>query len=248
MQCILYRDGEGAHAQQLAQSWHGHPVEPPFHFRFTLTGRDTLRFEAWREAAAHVHPAAAPGVFQEELWRYDVVEFFIATADARRYLEFNLCPNGAWWAAGFTDPRVPLPGFNAQELQPAIKAEMLPTRWRCSVEVPLAALRPRGWEPATARMAAAAVLCRGGQYTYLTTCDQRSGKPDFHHPQDWEESTNTPDGCKGGWTCGASHAPRRGEPQMGLGRINDEQEIWQATPEGDVKLCRACRRNRAVGH
>lgn len=172
----------------LAESWQGAPVEPPFHFRFQLTARDSLRFEAWREAEAIIHPAARLGVFQEELWRYDVVEFFIATADARRYMEFNLCPNGAWWAEGFTEPRVKLEGFDARSLRPALHADMQPTRWSCSAELPLAALRPWGWAPEECRLAACAVLCREGEYTYLTSCGQRVGRPDFHHPRDWERA------------------------------------------------------------
>ena len=186
MQCKLHNECAPGEGQLLAESWQGERVEPPFHFRFTLTAADSLRFEAWRAAPALVHPAAAPGVFQEELWRYDVVEFFIATADARRYLEFNLCPNGAWWAEGFTEPRVKLAGFDARALRPALCADMQPGRWRCSAELPLAALRAWGWSPGECRLAACAVICREGEYTYLTSCEQRAGRPDFHHPWDWE--------------------------------------------------------------
>ena len=186
MQCKLHRIAAHAEAQQLTESWEGAPVEPPFHFCFTLTEEDTLRFEARREAAAIVHPAAKLGCFQEELWRYDVVEFFIATADARSYLEFNLCPNGAWWAEGFTEPRVKLPGFDALSLRPILQADMQQARWRCSAELPLEPLRRRGWLPWECRLAACAVLCREGVYTYLTSCEQRVGRPDFHHPWDWE--------------------------------------------------------------
>ena len=50
-------------------------------------------------------------------------------------------------------------------------------------------------------------------------------------------TTNTPDGCKGGCTCGASHAPRRGEPQMGLGRINDPSSLLRSYAEaGEQKF------------
>ena len=191
MQCKLHKETEPARAQLLAESWQGERVEPPFHFCFTLTAADTLRFEAWRAAGAVVHPAAVAGAYQEELWRYDVVEFFIATADARRYMEFNLSPNGAWWAEGFTEPRVKLAGFDARSLRPTLRAEMQTGRWHCSAELPLAELRRWGWLPWECRLAACAVICRAGEYTYLTSCDERSGKPDFHHPWDWEPALLT---------------------------------------------------------
>lgn len=185
MQCIIHR-GTPAGAQHLLHEWHGSAVRPPFHFSFHTEKDAVLCFRAWRDAPCVIHPAAQPGKWQEELWRYDVVEFFIATPDARRYLEFNLCPNGAWWAAAFTDPRVPLPGFDAQSLHPVTRGRSTPTCWECEAAVPLAPLRNLGWQPETWRMAVSAVICREGEYTYLTTCEQTSGKPDFHHPWDWE--------------------------------------------------------------
>lgn len=171
--------------QTLGQEWHGAAVAPAFEFRLWREG-ETLGFAARRAAAAVVHPAARPGAWQEELWRYDVVEFFIATPDAARYLEFNLCPNGAWWAAGFTEPRVPLPGFDARRLEPITRGEMSPAGWACEARVPLPLLREWGWVPDACRVAVCAVICREGAYTYLTSCEQTSGKPDFHHPWDWE--------------------------------------------------------------
>lgn len=170
----------------METEWYGQEVSPAFGFRFELG--ETLRFEAWRAAPAVIHPGARAGVFQEELWRYDVVEYFISTAAADRYMELNLCANGAWWAAGFSEPRKPLEGFDGRAL--GIKTcgeESLPGGgWRCRAELPVETLRRWGWEPAESRMAAAAVICREGRYTYLTTCEQRQGKPDFHRPWDWE--------------------------------------------------------------
>lgn len=186
VRCKVYR-AAGREAQQLAENWQGERVHPPFHFCFEQRSGE-LVFEAWRDAAAEVHPQARLGVYQAELWRYDVVEFFLATQDASRYLEFNLSPNGAWWAAGFSAPRVPLPGFDAQKLAPAIRAEMKPERWRCSAAIPLRALAHYGWHLCESRLAACAVVCRDGQYSYFTSCGVRMGKPDFHRPGDWEEA------------------------------------------------------------
>lgn len=189
MQCIIHPTA--AEPQQLATTWQGQQVEPPFKFLLSVQGGN-LVFQASRAAAAHLHPAAQPGEFREELWRYDVVEFFIATPDAKRYLEFNLCANGAWWAAAFTNPREPLPGFDARELSPATTGSCTPAGWACEARIPLLSLEHRGWQPAHCRMAVCAVLCREGHYTYLTTCEAREGKPDFHHPWDWEPARLVP--------------------------------------------------------
>ncbi len=51
------------------------------------------------------NPGAAPGKFHEGLWRYDVAEWFVANRDTGRYMEWNLAPNGAWWAMLFSEPR-----------------------------------------------------------------------------------------------------------------------------------------------
>ena len=189
MQCLIH-DTAGAPPQTLDTEWHGAAVQPPFYFRFHTAG-GRLVFEAWRDAAAQLHPKAQEGCFQENLWKYDVVEFFVATPDARRYLEFNLSPNGAWWAAAFTEPRVPLHGFCGSDLAAAAHGHISGQGWRCRAEINLNTLEARGWLLPTCRLAVCAVLSREGQYTYLTTCEQRDGKPDFHHPWDWERALST---------------------------------------------------------
>lgn len=186
MQCIIH-SAEKAQYQTLTREWHGSEVQPGFDFRFHYAAaEDMLVFRMQREAPAVIHPAAAPGAWQEELWRYDVAEFFIATPGADRYLEFNLCPNGAWWAAAFTEPRVPLAGFDARALAPRTSGLCRPEGWVCEARVPLALLRAHGWELSACRMAVCAVICRAGAYTYLTSSEQTSGRPDFHRPWDWE--------------------------------------------------------------
>lgn len=64
-----------------------------------------LWFLAARNREATVHPDARPGQFQPELWRYDLAEWFLASGEGTNYWEFNLAPNGAWWACAFTDVR-----------------------------------------------------------------------------------------------------------------------------------------------
>ncbi|MBQ2379954.1 MAG: hypothetical protein II295_06125, partial [Akkermansia sp.] len=100
--------------QQINQEWYGATIVPPYEYSFTLTP-EGLEFYASRKAAATVHPDGVCGAFQAELWRYDAAEFFITTPDGKRYMEFNLSPNGAWWAAVFCAPRQIAPGFENWE-------------------------------------------------------------------------------------------------------------------------------------
>lgn len=46
------------------------------------------------------------GTFYEGLWRYDCGELWLYSPSTQRYVEFNLAPNGAWWASVFSSPRI----------------------------------------------------------------------------------------------------------------------------------------------
>ena len=87
--------------QRLTHDWYGTPVNAPVEFSFTIE-EEYLVFRAAQAAPVTIHPEARPGEFTEELWMYDTAEFFVADAEGKQYLEFNLCPNGAWWACTFT--------------------------------------------------------------------------------------------------------------------------------------------------
>lgn len=90
--------------QELVNDWFGYDVEPSAEFAFATDG-EYLWFLASRSKEATVHPDARPGQFLPELWRYDLAEWFMAAGDGTNYWEFNLAPNGAWWACAFSDTR-----------------------------------------------------------------------------------------------------------------------------------------------
>ena len=173
--------------QQLSHEWEGHAVTPPAEFRFSLTA-EGLVFCARRQAAAQVHPQGKCGCFQEELWKYDAAEFFISTADGERYLEFNLSPNGAWWAHVFSAPRVSAVGFESY-----IPAGICATGkcgaegWAAEALVPHGVLQELGIDPATCRLAACAIL-ESPQQIFLTTALPCNTQPDFHRPDLWESA------------------------------------------------------------
>ncbi len=168
--------------QSLSREWYGTPVFPPFDYRFTATDKG-LRFEALRLAPALIHPDARPGSYQEELWRYDTAEFFLAPISGGPYLEFNLCPNGAWWQCAFTTPRQVAEGVS---LPPPtdIRSVCTRERWSCGATLPRETLELLGLEMHACRLAACAIL-NSPEQIFLTTAERTEGAPDFHHPSDW---------------------------------------------------------------
>ena len=60
----------------LETDWNGDPVSSPPRFAFA---NDTTHFHfcAQRDGESTVHPSALLGVFQAELGKYDVAEFFL---------------------------------------------------------------------------------------------------------------------------------------------------------------------------
>ncbi len=172
--------------QALDQEWFGSAVEPPFEFRFWLS-EEALHFAARRAAPALLHPEAREGRFQELLWKYDTAEFFVATPEGDRYMEFNLAPNGSWWSAAFTEPRVVNPAVPPVPQGVVAHGHADATGWECEARLPLAYLALMGIHPGLApcRLAAAAIL-NSPQQVFLTTSTDTSGSPDFHRILSWE--------------------------------------------------------------
>lgn len=172
--------GEGAAWQSIGREWHGRAVNPAFRYRFSLVPQG-LEFRAARAAAALVLPESAPGQFTPGLWKCDTAEFFLAREDASRYLEFNLSPNGAWWACVFSAPRVPDAAMAGW--LPPIKAEACRTggSWESRAILPMEAIAGLGIDLAHCRLAACAIL-ESPRQIFLTTAEGCSGEPDFHLP------------------------------------------------------------------
>lgn len=168
--------------QQLTHEWYGKPVVP-VEYCFSIE-EDCLVFRASQAAPVTIHPEAQPGVFKEELWMYDTAEFFVADAEGKNYMEFNLCPNGAWWACAFCSPRQPLVGAGIPEGVETI-GSVTPGGWGCSARVPLAYLRSIGIDIRNCRLAATCIL-NSPDYQFCTTSDDLSGEPDFHRPLSWQ--------------------------------------------------------------
>lgn len=168
---------------ELRREWYGTELPEPVRYGFRVV-EGKLVYTASQRRAVKLHPSAQPGEFVEGLWEYDTAEFFVANAEGTRYMEFNLAPNGAWWACVFTEPRVrdlsvpPLPSVATRGVI------ALDGSWECRAELPLAYLEAIGIAPANCRLAAAAIQ-NSPDYLYLTTSSDLHGEPDFHRPWSW---------------------------------------------------------------
>lgn len=128
------------------------------------------------------HPDARPGKYQAELWRYDVAEFFLQSADRQRYLEFNLSPNGAWWSSAFDAPRQPAPGEPAPVPEVITRAHQDAEGWQAAASLPLAWLQKHYGFGAKTTLNATFILNSPAQI-FLTAGDLGPGEPDFHRPR-----------------------------------------------------------------
>ncbi len=182
MRIQINQTSDACAPQRLGQEWYGAKVEPAVEFSFSIEG-DELVFRVSREASAKIHPDAKLGVFQENLWKYDTAEFFIAKEDCSRYLEFNLSPNGAWWSMIFTDPRVV--DESAIQITPRVcEAQCDDKGWSCTARIPIADLIAMGLDPRNSRMAVCSIL-ESPEQIFLTTADKTEGVADFHKLPDW---------------------------------------------------------------
>lgn len=141
-----------------------------------------LWFIAHHRRPAMLHPQARPGMFQAELWRYDVAELFLADPASGRYFEFNLAPNGAWWSCEFTAPRVRAEETDIVMPEVATFADLAADgSWVAAMALPLDLLKARlGFGPET-RANVTMILCSPDQ-RFITAADPGGGEPDFHQP------------------------------------------------------------------
>jgi hypothetical protein len=165
----------------LEKDWHGEPLDDPAAFGLAID-HGSFWFVATRRKPASLHPDARPGKFTAELWKYDVAEFFISHPESGRYLEFNLAPNGAWWSAEFTAPRV---RANENDVEmPGVKTFSDLTSdgtWLAAVSIPLDILQARLDFGEASRMNVTMIVDSPEQ-RFLTASPAPSGEPDFHLP------------------------------------------------------------------
>jgi hypothetical protein len=121
------------------------------------------------------------------LWEYDVAELFLADPASGRYLEFNLAPNGAWWNAEFTAPRVRTDGANVAMPDVQTFAEQATDgSWAAAMSLPLDVLEARiNFGPRT--RANVTFILESPAQRFLSANDPGGGQPDFHRPERFSE-------------------------------------------------------------
>lgn len=80
--------------------------------------------------------------FTADLWKRDVVEFFIAKKNSPAYAEFNLAPSSAWWCAEHLSYRRPLSSLKATSGRVSTSCSVTPHAWHFFAEIPLNELFP----------------------------------------------------------------------------------------------------------
>ncbi len=165
----------------LENDWFGDPLAQPLAYSL-VADPGYLWFVATRGASYSVHPDAAPGKFTPRLWEFDVAELFIADSLGEAYLEFNLAPNGAWWAAGFSSARVLAAG------QPDFPGNVEtyndvsePGVWIAAMRIPLAFLEKHVSFGLGSKANVAFILNSPNQ-TFHSVSKLPGAEPDFHQP------------------------------------------------------------------
>ena len=170
----------------LAKDWDGTLVQPPPAYSLAMDGQ-RLWFIAHHRRAAMLHPLARPGMFQAELWHYDLAELFLADPVSGRYFEFNLAPNGAWWCCEFSAPRTRVEELDIAMPEVATFSDMAADgSWLAAIAMPLDLLRARlDFGPHT--RANVTMIIESPQQKFLSAADLGGGPPDFHQPQRFPE-------------------------------------------------------------
>lgn len=165
----------------MTSDWHGRALNPPMGFA-VATDTASLWFLATRDAPAICRPGAEPGAFTEGLWEWDVAELFLADPASGVYLEFNLAPNGAWWAAKFTAPRVrALSQPDFQSFVTSHSEGIIGNAWCAAIRVPLDFLVSEIGYGAHTTANATAILNSPHQ-TFHSAAKLPGLQPDFHQP------------------------------------------------------------------
>lgn len=137
------------------------------------------------------HPQSQPKQYREELWRYDLGELFLQSADSNRYLELNLSPNGAWWSCLFTSPRQPAEGQPAPIPDVTTQSHSTSNSWAAQASIPRTWLQETLGDLTNITLNTTCILETPNQ-VFLTAAPLSSETPDFHRPHEFLPIKITP--------------------------------------------------------
>lgn len=121
------------------------------------------------------------GEFTEGLWESDVVELFLADRATGNYQEFHLAPNGAWWSATFSAPRVREERrFESKGVSVATSCNA--AGWSGFLRLPKSIVFLDSLDASSCSGNLAAII-NGHPKQYLSTSILPGEKVDFHQPR-----------------------------------------------------------------
>lgn len=144
------------------------------------------------EATALFDQAVNPGEFHRGLWKFDCGELWLGNPSTGRYLEFNLAPNGAWWAMAFSGVRIEDPSCPPPDCVGIGKVER--DKWTASLTTTRAEIRR--CLGSDTELTGNLTLVLGGcpdvnpPLENFSSLGKLGGvQPDFHRPGDWTPIT-----------------------------------------------------------
>lgn len=176
----IFKDLE-CHGTSISTDWFGKTVKHPPRFLFWLDQNSFHFLVQQKESGVYPHPTSQEGVFQAELWKYDVAEFFLQSRDRSRYLEFNLSPSGGWWSCVFGAPLEPEPGQPRPFPGVVVSAVLDDRGWKASASFSRSSLEEQFPIGPEIRLNAAFIL-QSPRQIFLTAGNLGGGIPNFHQP------------------------------------------------------------------
>ncbi len=159
----------------VGSCWHGEALSSPLWWVVALDPKH-LWFAGSLPGGGVRIPHAKHGEFVEGLWEADVLELFIKQPGGR-YFEFNVSPQGAWWAMELSAYRERVSYLRLPKVD-LIETEVLSDRWTALVCL------ERGSLPLD--ISAGSTLHVSGVFNdkkprYLSSNPVANVAPDFHH-------------------------------------------------------------------
>lgn len=175
----------------LRQDWFGSPINPNLGFCL-IQDPDFLWFIATRQAL-HTSPVNSKcGDFIEGLWDFDVAELFLSNPSNGHYLEWNLSPNGAWWAASFSAPRSRITSL--ERWQSMVKTFAFTDHsqlWCAAIQIPVTILQDEIHFSSESCANVSAVLHEPDP-KFISFNPLPGKSPDFHQPSAFSKIIFTP--------------------------------------------------------
>ncbi|QQL45151.1 hypothetical protein [Sulfuriroseicoccus oceanibius] len=153
------------------------PTDAPSGRRLVFHFSAALPFEA--------APGSTCGAFQAELWKHDCAEFFLVNPANGRYLEFNISPTGAWWAASFTAPRQQEAEQHFQNVDCSTTTLDEDKLWAIEFSLPATDIEAVLGAPLEALCGNVTAILQSPDQIFLTAARLGGTQPDFHVPESW---------------------------------------------------------------